>query len=93
MGVWVKEIPTMPLKEISLARVFVPDRPVPMRRANSITQAMQRVVERDWIMLRAREAWLSCHFRGHSTAEIIHWRRLTTSLKGRTWKTPTQRNC
>ena len=82
----------MPLKEISLARVLVPARPVPMRRANSMTQVMQIVVERDWTMVMAREVWLSWYLSGHWTAERIQFRRLTTSLKGRTWKTPTQRN-
>ena len=82
----------MPLKEISFARVRVPRRPVPMRRANSMTQAMQRVVERDSTTVMAREGWLSWNLSGHWTAERIHWRRLITSFKGRTWKTPTQRN-
>ena len=63
-----------------------------MRRANSMTQAMQTVVDRDSTMVMAREVWPSWYVRGHWTAERIHSRRLVTSLRGRTWKTPTQRN-
>ena len=36
-----------------------------MRRANSMTQAMQSDVDRDWTMLMAREVWLSEYLSGH----------------------------
>jgi len=54
-------MPTMPLKEMSFARVLVPARDPSRatRRANSMMLVMQIVVEMDSTTVIAREALLS----------------------------------
>ena len=83
-GVCVKVIPTIPLKEMSFARVLVPLRSAATRLANVITLMIQILVDTDSTTVIAREVLLNWYLSGHMLAERIHPRRLTTNFTGRT---------
>ena len=69
--VYVSIIPTIPLKKISLCRVFVPSRPpsCATRRANATTAVTQMDVDIDSMTVMAMDAGDKSNLMGHINFE------------------------